>query len=286
MSARAKLIDRLAEKDIGSEYDLSQQPFAVYVPADYSSDKPLGVVVYMSNDGAAQTPTTLQPVLDKRHLIFIMAKTSNLSLGEETGLAIDAVYNLKSRYAIDDRRVFLMGSGWIEDVALAVPDIFAGDVWIWNTGYWHNIPINRTEYCKAIGHPPSDRMLALAKHRPHVFGFETDNYNDGIRSLIPGVMTRDGFEHMFKAVIAGDDISYPNLKAEWFQNMLDMLESVSLAPSKSSTRPVDPGVAAATLLNLAKAYLDAGKPDMARQKLDQLIRKYPNDPSADKARRF
>src|SRR5208282_2248674 len=129
MSARAKLVDRLAEKDIGPEYDLSHQPFVVYVPADYSGDKPLGVVVFMSKDGPTQTPITLQPVLDKRHLIFIMAKTSNLSLGEETGLAIDAVYNLKSRYAIDDRRVFLMGSGWIEDAALAVPDIFAGDVW-------------------------------------------------------------------------------------------------------------------------------------------------------------
>ena len=283
-SARAKLIDRLAEKDIGPEYDLSKQPFVVYVPPDYSSDKPVGIVVYMTSDGATQTPATLQPVLDKRHLIFIMARMPNLTLGEETGLSIDAVFSLKDRYAIDDRRVFLMGSGWIEEVGLATPDVFAGDVWIWNTGYWRTFPINATQFYRGIGHSPSDRMLGLAKQRPHVFGFETDNYNDGIRSLIPGVMTHDGFEHMFKAVIAGDDISYPNLNPAWFQNMLDMLESVSLAPSKSTTRPADPGTAAAAMLNLANAYLAAGRTDLARQKLELLIQKYPNAPAAAKAK--
>jgi hypothetical protein len=283
-SARPKLIDRLAEKDIGPEYDFSDQPFFIYVPTDYSPDKPPGIVVYMTGDGATKAPSTIQPILNTRHLIFIIAKKPQLSLGEETGLSIDAVYNLKARYIIDSRRIFLMGSGWIEDVGLATPDIFAGDVWIWNTGYWRTFPINATQVYRGIGHPPSAPMLSLAKHRPHVFGFETDNYNDGIRSLIPGAMTHDGFEHMLKAVIAPDDIGYPNLKPQWFGNMLDMLESVTLAPSKSTTRTADTATAAATLLNLAHAYEAAGKTDLARQKLELLIRKYPSDPSAAKAR--
>lgn len=283
-SAREKLLGRFGDPGIGPDYDLSHQPFLVYVPADFSSDKPLGIVVYTTADGATQTPETLQPVLDKRHLIFIIAKSSQLSVGAEAGLSIDAVYNLKARYPIDDRRVFLMGTSWIEYVGLATPDIFAGDVWIWNTFYWRSFPINRTQIYAAMGGPPSDRMLELAKHRPHVFGFETDNYNDGIRSLIPGVMTHDGFEHMFKAVIAADDISYPNLKPQWFGNMLDMLESVTLAPSKSTTRPTDPGIAATSLFNLAQAYQAAGRTDLAREKLELLIQKYPNDPAAAKAK--
>jgi hypothetical protein len=284
LSVKAKLMDRLADKDIGPDYDLSEQPFVIYVPPDYSADKPVGVVVYMSQDGANLTPATLQPVLNKRHLIFIMARKSNLSLCEETGLSIDAIFNLKTRYHIDDRRIFLMGSGWTEDVGLATPDVFAGDVWIWNTGYWKTFLINRTQTYQGNGHAPSSEMLTLAKHRPHVFGFETDNYNDGIRSLVPGQMTRDGFEHMFKAVIAGDDISYPGLKAEWFGKMLDMLESVSMAKPNISTQPSGPS--AASLLELAKAYLSAGKTDLAKEKLKLLIQKYPAGPAAENAKKL
>jgi len=282
LSARPKLMDRLAEKDIGPEYVLTEQPFMVYVPENYSPDKPVGIVVYMNSDGATAAPATIESLLQRRHLIFIIAKKGSLSLGEETGLSIDAVYNLKKRYRIDDRRVFLMGQGWIEYAALATPDVFAGDVWIWNTGYWKTFPINRAQLYSGIGHPPSPEMLTRAKLRPHVFGFETDNYNDGVRSLVPGQMTRDGFEHMFKAVIAGDDVAYPALKSDWFGKMLDMLESVSM--QKPSTRPADAGPSAASLLELASAYLSAGKSDLARQKLKLLIRKYPNDPAAYRAK--
>ena len=284
LTAKAKLMDRLADKDIGPDYDLGEQPFVIYVPPDYSADKPAGIVVYMSEDGANGTPATLQTVLNKRNLIFIMARKPNLSLCEETGLSIDAVFNLKTRYHIDDRRVFLMGLGWIEEAGLATPDVFAGDVWIWNTGYWKSFPINRTQIYPGHGHAPSSEMLALAKHRPHVFGFETDNYNDGIRSLVPGQMTRDGFEHMFKAVITGDDISYPGLKPDWFGKMLDMLESVSMAKPKISIQPSGPS--AASMLELAKAYLSAGKSDLAKEKLRLLIQKYPADPATESAKKL
>src|ERR1700689_3084887 len=89
LSERSKLWDRLADKDVGPEYDLQSQPFMVYVPGDLSQEKPLGLGVYMSYDAARQTPATLQPILDKRRLIFIVAEKGNLSLLEETGLSID-----------------------------------------------------------------------------------------------------------------------------------------------------------------------------------------------------
>jgi len=286
LSERSKLWDRLADKDVGPEYNLQNQPFMIYVPNDFSQDKPLGLVVYMSYDPARQTPATLQPIFDNRRLIFIVAEKGNLSLLEETGLSIDAVYNLKRRYPIDDKRAFLMGSGWIEDAGMATPDIFAGDVWIWNTGYWRNVPVGHNQYYQGIGHPPSPEMLTLAKRRPHVFGFETDNYNDGVRSLIPGAMTHDGFDHMLTAIIAGDDVSYPNLKPEWFEKMLDMLEPISLAQAKAkaATRASAKADASQSLLNLAQAYMTAGKTDLAMQKLETLIQEYPTEPAAEKAK--
>ncbi len=217
-----------------------------------------------------------------------MAKKSNLSIGEECGLSIDAIYNLKRRYPIDDNRIFLMGMGWIESVGLATPDIFAGDVWIWYTGYWRSFPLGGNRYFKPIGHPPSDEMLPLAKRRPHVFGFETDNYNDGIRSKIPGVMTDSGFQYMMTTVIPADDVSYPNLNPQWFGKMLDMLESVTLtAKARAATQPspeTASASAAQSMLNLAQAYLSAGKPDLAQRKLQSLIEEYPDGPLTEKAR--
>ncbi len=287
LSSHEKLMTRLADKDIGPEYDLSKQQFVIYVPQT-APNQLLGIVLYMSNDGASQTPPTLRPILDKRHLIFIMAKKSNLSIGEETGLSIDGVFNLKRRYPIDDQRTFLMGTGWIEDVGLATPDIFAGDVWVWYTGYWRSFPVGGNLYFKPTGRPPSDDMLSLAKRRPHVFGFETDNYNDGIRSKIPGVMTDSGFQHMMTTVIPAGDVGYPNLNPQWFGQMLDMLESVTLtAKSRAATQPsshASPASAAQAMLNMAQAYLSAGKPDLAQRTLESLIEKYPGEPLAERAR--
>jgi hypothetical protein len=284
LSAFDKLAVRLNQHDIGSDYDLRDEPFVGFVPTSVSADQPLGIVVFMSQDGANGPPQALEPVLEKRHLIFIMARNANLALGEETGLAIDAVFNLKQRFRVDARRIFLMGSGWIETAGLATPDVFAGDVWIWNTGYWKDFPINSTQFYRATGHAPSPAMLSLARRRPHVFGFETDNYNDGIRSLIPGVMAHDGFEHVMKAVIADDDI-HPELKPQWFEKMLDTLESVSLAAKPPATRS-DETAAPLSMLRIAEAYLAAGQKELARRKLQAIVSKYPDDPAAAQARKL
>jgi len=84
---------------------------------------------------------------------------------------------------------------------------------------------------------------------------------------------------MLKAVIAPDDIGYPNLKPQWFGNMLDMLESVTLAhqnpPRARLTRHGcrDPAQSGTCLRGRRQDGSGQAEAEL-------LIRKYPTDPSA------
>ena len=178
---------RLADTDNGPDYNLVTKPFMVYVPGDYTKSTPMGIVLYASKEAGDVTPPTLHRVCDKRHLIFIVAKSPNLTLAEELGLSIDAVHNLKRLYTVDPKRVFLMGYDWTEFVGLASPDIFMGGVYIWNIGYWRNIPLpdGSGRYYIGYNRPPMASLVTLDKERVQIMGYETDNYNDGIRSLCP-----------------------------------------------------------------------------------------------------
>jgi TolA-binding protein len=81
-----------------------------------------------------------------------------------------------------------------------------------------------------------------------------------------------------------DDLHYPNLKAEWFeQEVLPFLDKESTAATtKPSAAPTSAPSAspAERLLTLGQLYLHTGKTDLAREKLQQVIDDYPNDPAA------
>jgi len=180
-----------------------------------------------------------------------------------------------------------MGHDWAEFVGLASPDIFMGGVYIWNIGYWRNIPLpdGSGRYYIGYNRPPMASLVTLDKKRVQIMGYETDNYNDGIRSLCPSAMKHDGFEHVFPVVVTGDDASWPNINPEWFGKMLDLLESVKPMEMHSTTRPAtDVPDTADRMLQLAQAYISSGRTDLAQSKLETLIQTYPNDPAAAKAK--
>jgi hypothetical protein len=102
---------------------------------------------------------------------------------------------------------------------------------------------------------------------------------------VPATLRQDGFEHVFGATM--DEKNY--FQPEWFEQVIRQLESVHASSTKSpdavsSTQPSPDEPQ--RLLGLAQAFINSGRPDLAKRKLDLLISKYPDSPAAEQARQL
>lgn len=94
---------------------------------------------------------------------------------------------------------------------------------------------------------------------------------------------------------------YPNFSPDWFTKAIHFLDAAqSTAPAASRpTTAAAPGEAATTsqptppaseqadrLLKLAKLYMQVGKKDAARAKLNELLSRFPNEPASATARKL
>jgi hypothetical protein len=280
-SEYSKLLERTgASKDeLGPDYDLADEPFVAYVPPDYDGSKPFGVVVQSFQDGSPEIFQPWRPVLDEHHLMMVATKKDHLPFGTNTGVCLDAVYNLQQSYNIDSSRVYLFGlSKYIEPVGLSTGDVFTGGIYAWWCDYFAQVGTT----APLVKYKPSPAVLRLAKTHMQVLAFHEEAGQDWFHTAMAAAMKSDGFDHVAVAPVGHDEL----LTADWFDKMLKLVESVkaarptATAAATSQPAPDEP----ARLLHLAQAYLNSGFPDRARDKLNLLIRKYPNDPAAAKAR--
>lgn len=113
--------------------DLSQEKFAVYVPGGPPPKDGYGLLVFVAPWPEATEPRRWRPPLDRHGLIFVAAANS----GNETSLldrrlplALLAYENVRARYPIDPKRVYIGGlsggSRVAEMTALGYPDVFRG----------------------------------------------------------------------------------------------------------------------------------------------------------------
>jgi hypothetical protein len=281
LSDYSKLVERLGTtKDVaGPDYDLNEQPFAVYVPAAYDGSAPYGLLVQNFQDGSNGIAEPTFPLLDAHHLIAIATERDHLPLATNLGLCLDAVYNMQQRYHIDPSRIYLMGlSKPIMPIGMCSGDIFTGDVYIWWFDFYGTIPgmimPDPTKY------KPTARSVMLAKTHMQVLEFNPDQK---VEARIPGALRQDGFDHVFGATMDKKDFLDP----PWFAQVLEKLDSVHASPVRLSTgtpatqpSPDQPQ----RLLSLAQSYIASGRPDLARAKLNQIIEKYPDSDAAQKAK--
>jgi hypothetical protein len=313
LSAPKELARRLNLKpaDVATDYDLSKRPYKAYVPTNYDPAKPLGVIVYLGYKDSVSTPPLWAPVLEKSHLIFITPVCHSGELyapsvpsWQMTGLAMDAVYNLKHQYAVDDRRVYLMLWGnQSTQAAIATADVFTGFVVTYDFGWLESIRSGNLIYPSAFSPPPTE-LLHEAENAPF---FRIDDASPDLvkaNERIADAMRRRGFEHVMRAGLSSsDDLHYPNFKAEWFsQQALPFLDKFSTSDRKvnprpqmaatnpdaapaATTPPVTPGPSEAqSLLSKAQLLLANGQTDIARGKLQQIIKLFPDDPASAKAK--
>lgn len=327
----------LKPKDVADDYDISKRPFRIYVPANYDAATPCGIFVYLGYKDSVATPPLWKPFLDQSHLIFITsvchtgnAYPNSVPTWQTVGLAFDAVFNLKQKYAIDDRRIYLMSfTTDAMSVGLSTADVFDGFVDCFDSSYFRPIKAPNGGYWPPLITAPQGGGL-MADARTRAFFLidpgdpdEVEHYKRLIRQ-----MKDDGFAHLTQASLSSlDDLHYPNFKLEWFRDkalpFLDgasadeakhrasiALEAKAAATAPSAKAPPPPKPASAQLsatqaspppsapaqaavaepspaqhlLTMAKLDAENNRPDAAKDKLQQIIDTYPDDPAAAKAK--
>jgi pimeloyl-ACP methyl ester carboxylesterase len=115
------------------QIDLRKESFIVYVPAGAPGKDGYGLLVFIAPWSEPTKPQMWRPPLDRHGLIFVSASSSGNEesvLDRRLPLALLAYENVRARYPIDPKRVYVGGlsggSRAAEIAALAYPDVFRG----------------------------------------------------------------------------------------------------------------------------------------------------------------
>jgi hypothetical protein len=302
LSEPADLAKRLNLKpaDIAADYDLSKCPCKAYVPTNYDPSVPVGLFVYLGYKDTVATPPLWHPLLDKYHMIFVSPVchsgdqyAPSVPMWQTMGLAFDLVYNIEKRYKIDPHRTYLMS--WTRGslrTSLVASDVFNGFIVSGDPEYFAKLTMPGNQYYSADFAPTSGELFSRAKNCG--FFFVDDGSIQEKTPLKLAAMRRDGFTNVTAVALSfGDDLHFPNFKAEWFeQQALPFLDNASAsmpqapkptATATAATAPAVPTNEAEHLLGVAKIYIDNGQTDLARKKLQDIVQNYPNDPAAKEA---
>jgi hypothetical protein len=184
-------------------------------------------------------------------------------------------------------------------ISMSVSDVYTGFIDCLELGYIRRLYTANRSYYEAAYVPPPVELESLAKTRPFFMIDDNSPDNIAVTKLVVGAMRNDGFNKMMMVGLSmSDDVHYPNMKAEWFeQQALPFLDAdaakVEIAKSDSSSPTTKPAAAispavnpAQHLLDMAKLYISNGQTDLAQKKLQQIIDTYPNDPAAEKAKQM
>jgi hypothetical protein len=291
----------LKESEVSPDYDLSKCPFKAYVPTNYDPSVPVGVIVYLGYKDTIGTPPLWQPILEKEHLIFISPVCHSgeqyppaVPKWQSLGLAFDAVQNLVKQYKVDAHRIYTMS--WAKDatrISLAAGDYFTGFIVVGDPAYCIAMRTPEGSVYQPDFPPPPPQLITHAKEAP--FLFVSDGTPDPELTLKLATMKRNGFKNVKLINLSyGDDLHYPNFKAEWLQEQALPFLDRGAAGSKSAKPDVattltstQPSVSQPEhLLSVAKILLANGQTAMAKVKLQQIVKAYPDDPAADEAKKL
>lgn len=296
LTAKPELAKRFAKADLPT-YDLSQEPFLVHVPDDYTAATPHGLIVLLNYKDSDQVPPLWPAVLAKHHLIYAMDTHHDHPEPAIAAISADAVYNLSKTYNIDPARIYVIGVNGAACTAITYSDVFTGGLFWGHLAYYRPLTVPKVKATYPAKMPrPQGASLARAKTRPYILGTRPDldpttaTYQD----LILKAFRQDGFRNIRTMTMTIDDFHYPGLTTEWLEETLAFFEpaapstqpAVSLAtpPASTPSSAAHPTPSAPQrLLTLAQYFVNNKAYPAARQRLETIVKDYPNDPAAKDA---
>jgi predicted esterase len=283
--------DRGAEQ---VDYKIGDESFQAFVPKNYKPAVPHGLFVFISAGPAILSPGW-GAVCARHKLIFVCPDKAGNDRDARVrmALALDAVHNMKSRYTIDDKRVYLGGfsggayaSSWLLS---GFEDVFRGGVFM-GGGMFYDYYTDEKNHLAATLLPPArggDFAGAVRKDLPIVLvtGVNDKLAHDLQRASYEG-LTLDGFERVTLLEIPQMGHTHP--PASWFEKAVVALDR----PAKPASRPATTrGLSGPAQAAQANRVLVTGKRQFSRKQVDsarsyfqRVIDEFPATPSATTAR--
>jgi hypothetical protein len=241
-TAPAEVVRRLYLDQEPPAYDIATEKFRVWVPKEYAHDREWGLFVWIDAGDAPRIPEEWEKVLSEHKLLAIGAYHSGNQrhTGTRLQLAVDAAFNMRRRFNIPPRRVYvsgLSGGGRAASmVGIAYADVFFGTFPIVGANFYKPIPAPGGRH-----YPPSfapvGTILADAKKRNRVVlltgskDFNRKNTKDVYRSGFKA----EGFRHVLYLEVPEMGHTLPS--GEWFAKGLDFLDQDDPPPkAKVKTR--------------------------------------------------
>lgn len=221
----------------GWDYELANESFSFYVPADYDPDgEPYGVVVWVSAFDTGAIPAELRAIFDERHLIWVGPNDdgNRRHLFPRMGLALDAAANVLEIYNVDPDRVFvsgLSGGGKVAAMlAVAWADVFSGGFPIIGMTTYLDVRLESSpgQAVYRFARPAPD-LLERARRQPLVVMTGSGDFNREECRLTAAAYERDGFVALHFVDIDGMGHEMPS--PERFARGLDLLLARPTAPA-------------------------------------------------------
>lgn len=145
LSTNVTLVARLKLSEKVADYDRTGEYFELSVPESYSHDAAWGVVVWVPSGDRPALPDGWDAEFAARKLLRVaLLKAGNgRNPHDRFRMAVDAVHEVRRRFHIDPKRVWIMGEsggGKIASIAaVAFPDVFAGVYTVNGVQFYRNV---------------------------------------------------------------------------------------------------------------------------------------------------
>jgi hypothetical protein len=219
---------RLHASEQPPAYDLTKETYDLLVPKSYKSTVPHGLLIWISAGNDVKIPKEWEAILAEKKLIFIGARNSGnpRNLFDRARLAIDANVNMRDRYNIDGRRVYVSGfsggSRVASMVGVAFGEMFSGALCCMGVNFYTDV-LGTDNLVYRLNYIPDDEVLALSKKfcRYVLYTGSKDFNRPNTLGAFQG-FKKEGFPNVEVFDIPEQGHSFPN--AAWFKKGLDYLD--------------------------------------------------------------
>jgi poly(3-hydroxybutyrate) depolymerase len=161
-STSGEVARRFSAGVLSSAYTLAKERFQVIVPETYTNDLTWGLLVWISPGHEPNIPNDWPDIFAKHKLLFVSPLNAgndrhpgNQQAGavERFRLALDASYNMRLRYRISPKRIYVSGFSGGGRVAsmlgVAFSDVFTGTIPICGVNFYMTLPAGGDQEWKA-----------------------------------------------------------------------------------------------------------------------------------------
>ena len=177
-------------------YDILKENFHLIIPETYSVLTNWGLFVWVSPSDSPEIPLDWEAVLARQKLLFIGAYNggNGRNAFDRFRLAVDASLNMRQKFKIDSKRIYVSGfsgGGRVASMlAIGYADIFTGTVPICGVNFYTDLPAGEGKIFER-SYVPDSGLAGMARKGGH-FALLTGEHDPNRAN------TQAAYEHGFK----------------------------------------------------------------------------------------